>query len=318
MKGKLLLLILLVAGNVQAQDSIFARFVFHNQGQPFQLNEVVTAQNGIDYSVESMAFYMSRVKLIHDGGQVTTLDTTEVFYVNFNAPMVHLGQFSITSLEAIRFDVGVPLELNHLDISQYPEGHPLSYQTPTMHWGWSAGYMLMVMNGFGDTDNNGTTTQTYQLNCLGDHNVQTTEVATEATIYPGNIQHIVVICNVDEWLRGSNPATTGAAHGDTGINETVMENIVNYPVFVSPANASLSEEEQLPVQVAQSGKEVTVTWGETHVNTYRMLNAEGKVLSRGKCEQQQLSLTNLEAGWHIVQLYSEKDVLLGTAKWIVP
>jgi hypothetical protein len=316
-KGIALLLTLVGLGNAYAQDSIFAKIVFHNQAQTFALNEVITAQNGADYTVESMAFFMSRVQLIHDGGQVITLDTNEVFYVNFNSPLVFLGLHDITDFEAIRFDVGVPIYLNHLDISQYPEGHPLSYHTPVMHWGWSAGYMHMVMNGFGDANEDGQFTDFYQLNCLGDYNVHIVEVETGTTSYPGDIQHIVLICNVDEWLRGSDPQTTGPAHGSTGINQIVMNNLEDYPVFVAPANASLSEKEQLPVQVAQSEKEITLTWGDTKAGSFRMLNAEGKTISQGKCSDK-LTFTGLESGWHIVQLFSEKNTLLGTAKWIVP
>jgi len=316
-KGLVLLFAMLGTLTTQAQDSIFAKIVFHNQGQPFQLNEVITAQNGTDYSIESLAFFMSRVQLVHDGGQVTVLDTNEVFYVNYNEPVVFLGMHDITTLESIRFGVGVPPYLNHLDISQYPEGHPLSFHTPVMHWGWSAGYMHMAMNGYGDDNNDGTPTAIYQLNCLGDQNYHRVYVETGMTAYPNNIQHIVIICNIDEWLRGSDPATTGAAHGDTGVNETVMDNPLNFPVFVSPANVSLSEKEQLPVVVAQSGKNVTLTWGDAKAGSYRLLNAEGKIISHGKCDYQ-LSLTELESGWHLVQLFSEKNTLLGTAKWIVP
>jgi hypothetical protein len=305
-------------GSASAQDSIFAKFVFHNQSQPFALNELITATNGVDYRIEDLAFYLSRVELTHDGGQVTEVDSNKVFYVNYNAPVINLGQYTITSLESIRFTVGVPNYLNHLDISQYPEGHPLSYHTPPMHWGWSAGYIFFLMNGYGDHDDDGTATQVYQLNCLGDHNAQTVDIPTVATVYPDNTQQIVLICNVDEWLRGSDPATTGPLHGDTGLNETVMDNVNDYPVFVSPAAASVVDQQQLDVKVMQSQNDITLSWGETAVDSYRLLDAEGRLLAKGRCDQHGLSFSNLGSGWHLVQLYAENDVLMGTAKWIVP
>lgn len=127
-KWKLLACLTFLAGNtVSAQVPVSVGFSFHNAGQPFALNETITAYNGVDYSVQSMAFYMSRVQIIHDGNQVISLDTNEVFYINFVSPAVNLGSFNVTNLEGIRFDVGVPVYLNHLDISQYPEHHPLSF-----------------------------------------------------------------------------------------------------------------------------------------------------------------------------------------------
>ena len=51
------------------------------------------------------------------------------------------------------FTVGVPARFNTqqgteaMDISLYPETHPLSYQSPSMYWGWSFGYMYMIIGG---------------------------------------------------------------------------------------------------------------------------------------------------------------------------
>lgn len=317
---RILLLSLALAGATTAfsQNTMYLKFLFHNDNQEFALDETIEAYNGVNYSVQGLAFYLSRVALIHDGGQVTELDTNTVFYVNHNAPEVNLGQYDVTTLEGIRFDVGVPEYLNHLDISQYPEGHALSYQTPTMHWGWSAGYMHLVMNGKGDNNGDGTPTVAYELHCLGDENVHTVYVTTTATAYPWDMQQIVLICNLDQWLRGSNPATSGAHHGHTGLNASTMSNVNIYPVFVSPETATVTEIAPLEILVAQSGKDVTLSWKETPVSAYTLVNAEGKLVSRGTCAKEELQLKGLESGLHIVQLFADNGVMVGTTKWIVP
>jgi hypothetical protein len=311
------LLALFVTGAF-SQNLIQTRFVFQNGNQPFLLNEVITAHNGVNYRVENMAFFMSRVELVHDGGQVTALDTNDVFYVNYNTPVVDLGEYGITTIEAIRFDVGVPPHLNHLDISQYPEHHPLSYHDPSMHWGWAAGYIHMLMNGWGDDDNDGVPNVTYQLNCLGDENVFTVEVATTATVLEDGSREIVLLCNVDQWLRNSNPATTGSAHGSNGINAVVMNNLTIYPVFVSPANAAVTEKETMPVTVAQTDGSVTVSWDVPLAQSYRLVDTDGRVLEQGECNGQSVKFSNLRPGLHVVQLVSDQSVVVGTAKWIVP
>ena len=317
-KSILLLVVLSVSAAGMAQNFVRTSFLFHNEGQPFVLNETITAYNGTDYSIQSMAFYMSRVKITHDGGQVTALDTNEVYYVNFNSPEIILGNFAISQVEAITFDVGVPEHLNHLDISLYPPFHPLGFQDPTMHWGWASGYMHMVMNGKGDDNNDGTPTVFYELNCLGDGNVPTATINTTATISQNGTRTIFLICNVDQWLRGTDPATTGAMHGSDGINITVMDNVENYPVFESPATASLTEKEQIAISVSQSETGTQLSWTAAHVANYRLLDTDGRVLEQGGSKEQSLLFTELSSGLHVVQLFNEKSGLIGTAKWIVP
>lgn len=312
---------LLLAGisvSASAQNFVRTSFLFQNEGQPFALNETITAYNGVDYSIQSMAFYMSRIRITHDGGQVTALDTNEVYYVNFNVPEIILGSFNISNVEAITFDVGVPEYLNHLDISLYPEHHPLSFHDPSMHWGWQAGYMHMVMNGKGDDNSDGVPTAAYELNCLGDGNVPTASITTTATVNQDNSRTIFLICNVDQWLRGSDPATTGAMHGSNGINATVMANVETYPVFTSPATASLIGKEQITINIAQSSAGTALSWTDSHVTGYRLLDADGRVLEQGDSNTQELFFAELSSGLHIVQLMNDKNGLIGTAKWIVP
>ena len=310
--------IVLCSASLSAQNFVRTSFLFHNAGQPFALNETIAAYNGVDYSVQSMAFFMSRVKITHDGGQVTALDTNEVYYVNFNVPEIILGSFNISQVEAITFDVGVPEYLNHLDISQYPVHHPLAFHDPTMHWGWAAGYMHMVMNGKGHDNNDGMPSVAYELNCLGDDNVPTTTITTTATVNPDNSRTIFLICNVDEWLRDTDPATTGAMHGSNGVNATVMSNVENHPVFTSPATASLIGKEQINISISQSTIGTELSWIDSHVASYRLLDADGRVLDQGESNGQQLLFTELSSGLHIVQLMNDKSGLIGTAKWIVP
>ncbi|MES2554861.1 MAG: MbnP family protein [Bacteroidota bacterium] len=307
-----------ISASLTAQNFVRTSFLFHNEGQPFALNETITAYNGIDYNIQSMAFYMSRVKITHDGGQITALDTNEVYYVNFNVPEIILGNFNISQVEAITFEVGVPEYLNHLDISLYPEHHALSFHDPSMHWGWASGYMHMVMNGKGDNNGDGTPTTAYELNCLGDGNVPTAAITTTATVNQDNSRTIFLICNVDQWLRGTDPATTGAVHGSDGVNITVMNNVENYPVFESPATASLTDKEQITISVSQSAAGTAISWTDSHVANYRLLDADGRVLEQGGSNEQSLLFTELSSGLHFVQLFNDKSGLIGTAKWIVP
>lgn len=315
---KLVCAVLLAVPSLFAQHEVQLKFSCRNAQTEFQQGEVITALNGTNYKVSAMAFYVSRVELVHDGGQVTQVDTNEVFYINFLDPVASLGTYDVESVEGIRFMVGVPEYLNHLDISQYPEGHPLGFHNPSMHWGWAAGYIHFLMNGFGDNNNDGDPTFSYQLNCLGDENVQYVDLATTALTHQDGVKEVMLICNLDQWLRNTDPATTGPVHGSDGVNAMVMSNVSIYPVFVSPQNAAVSELQTIDVRVARKGTEVTVSWDEAIVQSYRLSDASGRVLESGACVSKQLKFDQLPSGVQLLQLYSDAYLPVGSVKWVSP
>jgi hypothetical protein len=97
-----------------------------------------------------------------------------------------------------------------------------------------------------------------------------------------------------------------------------MENVESYPVFVSPATASITEKEQIAISISQSETGTQLSWTDAHVASYRLLDADGRILEQGGNNEQQLLFTELSSGLHIVQLLNDKSGLIGTAKWIVP
>lgn len=304
---------------VAQQVPVRLTFFFHNAGEQIVMEQDMPSLNGVVYKIEDIAFYVSKVRIVHDGGQETAIDSVYLF--NDRMTDIVLENLAVDEIEGIRFMVGVPQELNHLDINQYPEGHPLSYQSPSMFWGWSAGYMHFIMSGYGDSNNDGVSDNNnyYQLHCTGDENTQDVEVSTVANLHPDGTRQIILFVNVDQWLEGADPATTGPQHGNTGINQDVMENVQLNPVFVAPANAGLKDEEQLQLNVYQSGKETTVTWDENvAASSYSLVAPDGKILRAGNCSQSSLSFTDLSSGMHVLRIQGPKNTLLGSVKWIVP
>lgn len=313
-----LLFTLLVSANSWLQTTVNLQFQHMNNNQTFQLDETITALNGVEYSVQNLAYYISRVVLIHDGGQELKLDTSTVFVIKHESPMGYLGSYPISIIEGIKFVVGVPEYLNHLDISTYPEHHPLSFQSPQMHWGWSSGYMHMILNALGDNNNDGTPTEGFQLHCLGDNNIQDVNVATTANIVSPTEQLITINTNLDQWITSIDPATVGIHHGSDGLNAQAMQNVTDYPVFTSPLNAVISEVQLQQPQVVQLENETQFIWSPSiKITQYELLNAEGRRIATGSILNNKLSVANTTSGLMLLN-YSTSNNQRGIVKWVAP
>jgi hypothetical protein len=117
------------------------------------------AWNGKTFKLDHFDYYVSNVQLTYDGGQTVLIDS--VFLVEPQSHTLLLGNFNLSQIEKINFMVGVPKPRNlqsgsqAIDISLYPENHPLSFQSPTMYWGWQFGYMHMIIGGYADDNGDG-------------------------------------------------------------------------------------------------------------------------------------------------------------------
>jgi cytochrome c peroxidase len=49
--------------------------------------------------------------------------------------------------DAIRFQIGLPSQINHAAISQWPANHPLNPDVNHLYWGWSREYVFLALEG---------------------------------------------------------------------------------------------------------------------------------------------------------------------------
>lgn len=251
-------------------------------GNDLTLNTTVQDMNGVEMSIEYFNYYISNVHLMHDGGQDLDLSDT-VFIVTTADPVLELGELDLTNIESIDFSVGVPQSLNHEDISQYDESNPLSWQTPSMHWGWSSGYKFLLINGFGDSNNDGTPNELFQIHSLGDANLKNVSMGVVPTV-GANSTTVVINCNLDEWMFGFNPGNVGVHHGTTGVNASIMNNVNNRPVFTLPGNANIEESIKVDGTIVYSTYDglTTFTWNEVaDAQQFRLINMNGKIVDEG-------------------------------------
>ncbi|MEM6262181.1 MAG: MbnP family protein [Bacteroidota bacterium] len=116
------------------------------------------AVNGKNVKITTMNFYASNIRLMDDAGNMTNMfDTT--LLVKSSQMMYDLGQINKGHGHMLMFDIGVSEDLNGgmaKPPADYPTGHPLGLQAPSMAWSWMMGYIFLRMDGQTDLNGDGT------------------------------------------------------------------------------------------------------------------------------------------------------------------
>lgn len=319
---KIGLFFLLISGSVVAQHPLHLNFQFVNQNSDLALGQVVSDLTDTKYRLTEAIFYISNLKIEHDGGQLLDFGDS-VFYVNIKNPIIDLGIQNLDQVDSLSFFVGIPANLNHTDIAAYPENHPMSFKTPSMHWGWTAGYFFFVVDGYADTDNDNVPNEFFQLHCMGDQNFKYVKLANKATISSDGKREIFQRVNMDVWLKGVDLKTLGAQHGSTGVNYYAMRNVESFPVFTAPWNASVNTLTQYvgSLKCYDSGNGLEISWeGMKTIGKLELYTASGQLVQAVNTTEVSAKRTfaNLASGSYIVRILSENNQVLHQMNTIQP
>jgi len=254
---------------------------------------VMTDLNGVAFNIDFFDYYLSNVRITHDGGQVTSLGS-DVYLIEPDNHQIYLGYVDVQDIESINFGIGVPSNLNTIsgadaiDISAYPAGHPLYFQDPSMHWGWSSGYMFMIIGGDADKNNDGVPDGYYDLAPLGDQNYAEVTIPVIETNTTADQIDIYMDCNIDVWLTDVqlvNTATQtsiGQVHSTTGVCVTIMKNPEINDVFTQPLTANAAPLDKLPGKVwfSNTSEGMTINWeGVRDLGLVSVLDVRGRMIS---------------------------------------
>jgi hypothetical protein len=145
---KILLLPLLLATGACAAD-LRVDFVPQFNGTPlaFDVLKNQTAA-GQKISVTRLDFLLSDISLRRDGRNWIEQKNWFAYIsardgkTNFILENIPAGNYS-----AIRFQIGLPPEINHGDAAQWPANHPLNPDVNHLYWGWSREYVFLALEG---------------------------------------------------------------------------------------------------------------------------------------------------------------------------
>lgn len=225
-------MIIAISVQLNAQNSVKLN-INHKLGDvDFAMNQA--AKNNMDhnFSITRLEYYISEITLIHDGGKETLIQDLWVLANASTKTEVNLGEYAISSLEKVRMHIGVDLAHNHLDPSSYESTHPLAPKFPSMHWGWTAGYRFVALEGYGGADLN----QLVQLHGLGDGNYFATEVNVDLKA-DNNEVTINLDADYTKALENISVNSGVIVHGDNLQAKQCLENFRDF-VFSPTKNTS--------------------------------------------------------------------------------
>ena len=263
------------------------------------------------FNVSRLEYYISEITIVHDGGMETT--ATDVYIlVNGDAPVAaDLGSHDVTTVEGIKFSVGVDQSKNHLDPATFAMTHPLAPKFPSMHWGWNAGYRFIAVEGKGGASLN----RTFELHGLGDNNYFQTSVDCSA-IGDRSGMSINLDADYTRILENINVNSGVIEHGDTGAAKTALQ---NFRDFVFSAAGTSSADDLAKIQAFEifpnptTNGQVTVDFSSLEAADYQiavtdMLGRQLEVLniSNGKSTVE-LNIQN--AGMYLVSILKEGNAL---------
>ena len=303
-----LTLLLSTAISSWAQKNIFLNLTPLFGNQTFALNQTFIGNDGIAVQIQDFNYYLSDVKIFHDNGQQTNLPTS-IWLVTPTQHSLYLGYLAVEQIDSINFTIGVPKRYNTQagalaqDISTYPETHPLSFQSPSMYWGWSFGYMHMITGGKADSNNDGVPNAYFELHNLGNNNQQSVTLPTIQTT-TGSQTDLFYNCHIDRWLNQMPLSSVGVLHGETGLNQSVMQNVNTQDVFTLSPSATIQENHNLFVSWKQNASEISIQGLQNQsIKNYQVFSNTGqKVLDHQvNTPSASVPLEQLHSGLYLIR-----------------
>ena len=117
-----------------------------NGGTPF--NGTLTTSAGQKLKMDNWQMYISNVSLVKPDGSEIRLPGLKLLKLGAAGPfqkvLAFKGDAPVGQYRGVRFDIGVPRDLNHLDAST--QSAPLGLDSG-MFWAWNPGYIFSRFNG---------------------------------------------------------------------------------------------------------------------------------------------------------------------------
>ena len=315
MKQIVSIFLLVISANSFAQTTVNVNLNHLYEGNSFALNEVISTAD-YDFKITRFQYYLSNFSIIHDGGSEAIIDDSYLL-INAENNAYTLNDFTgVANVEKIKFHFGVDEVANHDDPAQYASSHALAYQSPSMHWGWSGGYMFAVVEGVVDLNKDGNFDIFFDFMPVQDKYYTELNMVVDDVISSGAITFNIDV-RIDNWISGFDLSTIGINHG-INTNLGSFSDVVTRQVFYTEGTVDVAyKTHNVGFEILNNGKSPEiVTDFSSKAFKLELFDMSGKLINIIPISTQPIKLTNYTTtkGTYVLTLKDSQDKIVQTKK----
>ena len=244
----------------------------------FDFNQESENNLGDAFEVTRLEYYISQISISHDDGIVTSIDDTWILVDAATTTIQLLGDYDITDVESISFGIGVEAAVNHLDPSAYDSDHPLAPQSPSMHWGWAAGYRYVALEG----NVGATLNELLQIHALGDVNYNEQTIELDLSANNGNL---IISLDADyaEALNNINISSGLINHGESNEAADLLDNFQDLVFTPTPNTTAIDELDAIQLSIypnpVKANGQLFIS-DDSNISSIRLIDFSGRVVQQ--------------------------------------
>lgn len=301
----------------KAQKNVYLTIKNKLGSSDFAFNQASQNDLAQNFKVSRLDYYISSIVVIHDGGQQLPI-TNKYLLVKCNSNVSELiGALNVTSVEGIKFSIGVEAPTNNADPTQWTAPHPLAPQSPSMHWGWTAGYRFVAIEG--KAGNNFNTD--FQMHGLGNQNHFNQTHITGGTTVNNNI-YINLDADYSKALKTININAGPIDHGVDATDLVVLQNFrdnvftVGSGLPTSVRDITILSNVVLYPNPTKSSFTIDFTQSNTAVTKVVITDLLGRVVKSIPITSTLINESIENQGIYILQ-FIDKDLIVGQKKVVI-
>ena len=273
-------------------------------GANFNFDSTYVVDGNTPIKFDRLEYYLHINSLINHNGDTTNL-SDKYLLVNPSQNHYNIGYFETYNVSTLLLNIGVAQEINHDDPSLWYASHPLAPQIPSMHWGWSAGYIFVALEGMIDENQDGIFETVIQYHPVDD-SYYSEIIITDAVIETDTSIEIYLNINYNKLIENIGTNEGGVYHGLHDENQLLINNFIYNNVFTVPENLNIKET-LISNTVFPNPFSNTIQLNLNENSIVKVYNSLGILVDAYKLDkgQQQINTQTLLNGVYILSIQSK-------------
>ncbi len=117
-------------------------------GNSVLLNEAFSINDSVELKISDFAFYVTELEVQSANGEWNKISEGFLVSQYDNETRFKVENQLLLGAQKLRFNVGVPANINNADPSTHKAGSVYAITGTGMHWGWETGYKFLAIDGY--------------------------------------------------------------------------------------------------------------------------------------------------------------------------